>query len=334
VTPAASAIGVVFGFGPVAYARQEQKQQAWVTPEGKVWSVRAALWDVRDKGLPNCFFATDLHGHVDRYDKLLALITRERPSIVFLGGDLLPHSVFSIQSARADFVQDYLVPAFARTHAALGMDYPNIFLILGNDDPRSEEQGFVAASSDGLWHYIHQRKVLFAGFPIYGLAYVPPTPLLLKDWEHYDVSRYVPPGCVSPEEGRRSVPMDASEIKWATIQKDIASLVGEDPLDRGVFLFHTPPYDTPLDRTALDGKTYEHVALDVHVGSIAVKRFIEERQPLLTLHGHIHEAARLTGEWKIRIGRTVCLNGAHDGPELALVRFDLDSPEAATRELL
>ena len=61
---------------------------------------------------------------------------------------------------------------------------------------------------------------------------------------------------------------------------------------------------------------------------------LEQRQPMLTLHGHIHESARLSGEWKIRIGRTVCINGAHDGPELALVRFDLESPSAATRELL
>jgi Icc-related predicted phosphoesterase len=157
---------------------------------------------------------------------------------------------------------------------------------------------------------------------------------LLKDWECYDISRYVPPGSVSPEEGRRSLLADESRIKWETIQRDLDSLVGEEPLDRAVFLFHTPPHDTALDRAALDGKTYEHVALDLHVGSIAVRQFIEERQPLLTLHGHVHESARLTGEWKIRLGRTVCINGAHDGPELALVRLDLESPWDATRELL
>jgi len=285
--------------------------------------------------LSTCFFATDLHGQTDRYDKLLALIIRDRPTAVFLGGDLLPRSGFSaVQSGQADFVHDYLVPAFTRTRDALGTDYPDIFIILGNDDPRREEEGFVAASAAGLWHYVHGRKLFLRDFPVYGLAYVPPTPFLLKDWEHYDVSRYVPPGCVSPEEGRRSVPAEESEIKWATIQKDLALLVGEDLLDRAVFLFHTPPGDTPLDRAALDGKTYEYVPLDVHVGSIAVKRFIEERQPLLTLHGHVHESARLTGEWRIRIGRTVCINGAHDGPDLALVRFDLNAPEAATRELL
>ena len=285
--------------------------------------------------LPTCFFATDLHGQTDRYDKLLSSIVTDRPAAVFLGGDLLPRSAFSaLQSGQVDFVHEYLLPAFTRTRDALGVKYPEIFLILGNDDPRRCEKDFVAAAANGLWHYVHEQKSVLGDFAIYGLAYVPPTPFLLKDWERYDVSRYVPPGCVSPEEGSRTAPTEESEIKWATIQKHLASLVGEDSLDRAVLLFHTPPCDTPLDRAALDGKTYEHAPLDVHVGSIAVKRLIEERQPLLTLHGHIHEAARLSGEWKIRIGRSVCINGAHDGPELALVRFDLESPEAATRDLL
>ena len=284
--------------------------------------------------MPTCFFATDIHGQTDRYDKLLASIVRERPAAVFLGGDLLPRSTFSIQSREADFLHDYLVPSFTEVRDFLGLDYPDIFLILGNDDPRREEEGFIALASQGLWHYIHRQKLLFGEFLIYGLAYVPPTPFLLKDWERYDLSRYVPPGCVSPEQGHRSAPIEESEIKWGTIQKDLAFLVGNDPLDRAVFLFHTPPCETPLDRAALDGRTYEDVPLDLHVGSIAVKRFIEEHQPLITLHGHVHESARLTGEWKIRIGRTICINGAHDGPELALVRFDLKSPEAAIRDLL
>jgi Icc-related predicted phosphoesterase len=99
-------------------------------------------------------------------------------------------------------------------------------------------------------------------------------------------------------------------------------------------LFHAPPYRTDLDRAALDGHTFEHVPLDVHIGSIAIRRFIEERQPLVTLHGHVHESARITGSWRQRIGRTWCFSAAHDGPELALVRFDLEDPGAATRELI
>jgi hypothetical protein len=78
----------------------------------------------------------------------------------------------------------------------------------------------------------------------------------------------------------------------------------------------------------------DHVPLDVHVGSIAVRRFIEARQPWLTLHGHVHESARLTGAWRDRILGTPMLSAAHDGPELALVRFDLERPETASRSLI
>jgi Icc-related predicted phosphoesterase len=278
-----------------------------------------------------------LHGDCDRYEKLIASIARECPDAVFLGGDLLPRSGLSLNPLGSDqpgFLTDYLLPMFTGLRKSSGAEYPAIFLILGNDDPRWQEEQFRTESAQELWHYAHGQKFALNSFSVYCYGCVPPTPFLLKDWECYDVSRYVPPGSVSPEEGRRSVPADESRVKWGTIQRDLDALVGDEPLDRAVFLFHTPPYDTALDRAALDGKTYEHVDLDLHVGSIAVRRFIEHRQPLLTLHGHVHESARLTGEWKVRIGRTVCINGAHDGAELALVRFDLESPWDATRELI
>ncbi len=105
-------------------------------------------------------------------------------------------------------------------------------------------------------------------------------------------------------------------------------------MQRAVLLFHTPPHETRLDRAALDGRAIDDVPLDVHVGSIAVRRFIEETQPLVTLHGHIHESARLTGGWRDRIGETHLFSAAHDGPELALVQFDLEKPADAERLLL
>jgi len=84
----------------------------------------------------------------------------------------------------------------------------------------------------------------------------------------------------------------------------------------------------------LDGRKVDLVPLDVHVGSMAIARFIEAQQPLVTLHGHIHESARLTGAWRQQFGRTHAFSAAHDGPELALVRFDLEDLESATRELI
>jgi len=65
-----------------------------------------------------------------------------------------------------------------------------------------------------------------------------------------------------------------------------------------------------------------------------MRRFIERHQPLLTLHGHVHESAALTGAWMDRIGETVCLSAAHDGPELSLIRFFPEKPAEAERGLL
>jgi Icc-related predicted phosphoesterase len=190
------------------------------------------------------------------------------------------------------------------------------------------------AERQGLWEYMHMRKTTWGNHSVFGYAYVPPTPFRLKDWERYDVSRFVDPGCVSPEDGWHSTTIDKREVRFATIQKDLDALAGEESLERSVMLFHSPPYKTKLDRAGLDGRSVDQVPVDVHVGSIAIRRFIEKRQPLLTLHGHVHESARITGSWKDRIGPTYVLSAVHDGRELALVRFDPDRPEAATRELI
>lgn len=287
--------------------------------------------------LPRGFFSTDLHGQIQRYEKLQSRILQDRPEALFLGGDLLPRAGLSrvqFEAGGGDFVHDYLVPMFRKIRSRVGSEYPEVFLIPGNDDPGSTEAALIAGADEGLWHFAHERKFQWRGFAIYGLACIPPTPFLLKDWERYDISRYVPAGSVSPEEGIRTVAVEENVVKWSTIEKHLAALVGDDSLHRAICLFHAPPCDTPLDRAALDGQMCEEVPIDVHVGSIAVRRFIEQRQPLLTLHGHVHEAARLTGKWKMEIGRTTCINGAHDGPELSLVSFDLESPATAIRELL
>jgi Icc-related predicted phosphoesterase len=282
-------------------------------------------------------FTSDLHGSVHRYRELASAVERYRPPAVLLGGDLFPPSLGQWKApngVEGDFISAFLIPELQALRARMGSDYPEILLILGNDDLRTEEERILEVEKDGLWRYLHGRKSEVGGFQVYGYAFVPPTPFLWKDWEKYDVSRYVPPGCVSPEEGWRTVEISPEEARYGTIREDLEELAGDADLSRAIFLFHTPPHETKLDRAALDGKMVDHVPLDLHVGSIAVQRFIEARQPLLTLHGHIHESARLTGSWRDRLGETHAFTGAHDGPELSLVLFDPETPEGATRLLL
>ena len=280
-----------------------------------------------------CFFASDLHGSSDRYRKLFSAVLRERPQAVFLGGDLLPHR-WADQLAGRDFIREVLVPEVRVMRGQLGSDGPRVFIILGNDDDRATESLFLEGQTEGLWEYAHETWTELDDFQVLGYSYVPPTPFLLKDWERYDVSRFTDPGSVSPEEGQRTVPVDRDEVRFGTIAADLERLTSGRDLERVIMLFHSPPYRSLLDRAALDGRKVDHVPLDVHVGSMAIARFIEARQPLVTLHGHIHESARLTGAWRQQFGRTHAFSAAHDGPELALVRFDLEDLESATRELI
>ena len=181
--------------------------------------------------MTRCFFVSDLHGKIDRYQKLFDTILRDKPQAVFFGGDLLPHGFLSAQS-KSNFVLDFLAVEFDRLQTRLASDYPRVFLILGNDDARIEETAVFEAEQRGIWEYIHNRKVGIGNFAVYGYACVPPTPFQLKDWERYDVSRFVDPGSISPEEGRRTVAVSAREMKYATIQKDLQRLIGTDPLEQ------------------------------------------------------------------------------------------------------
>ncbi len=282
------------------------------------------------------YFVSDLHGDPSRFGKLVAQIKKNRPRAVFLGGDLLPATLThkaSSQSQPVPFVDGYLAPAFRQLQDALGNDYPEVFLILGNDDPRSEEEVFLRHEAAGLWHYMHMKKMALGPFMVYGYSMVPPSPFLLKDWERYDVSRYVDPGCVHPTEGYRTLP-SSEDIAFATIKEDLKVLAGEDDLSNAIFLFHAPPYDTLLDRAGLDGVKVDHVPVDVHVGSIAIKEFIMKRQPRLTLHGHIHESHRITGSWKQKLNKTIACSAAYDGSGLALVSFSGKCQMGATRIIL
>jgi Icc-related predicted phosphoesterase len=77
------------------------------------------------------------------------------------------------------------------------------------------------------------------------------------------------------------------------------------PPERLVLGLHAPPYDTQLDvAPKIDWETLTVQGQDsAHVGSTAVREVIEEVQPILSLHGHIHESRAA-----VRIGRTLAIN--------------------------
>ncbi|MBU0560552.1 MAG: metallophosphoesterase [Bacteroidetes bacterium] len=283
------------------------------------------------------FLVSDIHGSIDKCNKLFELIRTNKPDQLFIAGDIFPSSVFRFSKSfniDEDSFFAFLTNGLKKLNADLGVDYPKIFAILGNDDPKALEELMISMEKSELLNYMSDNVIELEGYAIAGYSYVPPTPFRFKDWEKYDVSRFTDHGAISPEEGIRTVPIDPIEIKYSTIHADLKKLKEQIVQEKFIMLFHSPPYKTNLDRAGLDGKMIEHIQVDVHVGSIAIRKFIEEHQPVLTLHGHIHESTRITGSWKDKIENTVCFNAAHDGKELSVIQFDINDLSSAERILI
>lgn len=281
--------------------------------------------------MTTCYFVSDLHGSISRYELLFREMIRNKPSFVFLGGDLLPHVHRSARLGDKDipdFMNDFLIPGFKKVRNQMGCNYPEVFVIMGNDDHRIEESKLIeAAVKKELWTYLNTSSFKFGPYTIFGYPFVPPTPFLLKDWEKYDVSKSVNPGSISPDKGFRTVEPDYN-VSESTIAADLETMTAGTDLTKAIFLFHSPPNQSLLDQIGTDGKEADHV------GSVAIQNFIRARQPYITMHGHIHESTRLSGHWQQNFGRTIAFNAAHDGPELSLIQFHIDDPASAERKIL
>ncbi len=106
------------------------------------------------------------------------------------------------------------------------------------------------------------------------------------------------------------------------------------PPEKTVYNFHCPPHGSGLDDAPeidADMRPKDAGRSTVPVGSTAVREAIEEGQPALALHGHIHEARGNT-----RIGRTLCINpgSSYEQGQLLGAVVDLDGGKKVKRFVL
>ena len=99
------------------------------------------------------------------------------------------------------------------------------------------------------------------------------------------------------------------ECSEAELGQRIESLAGRvSNMERCVFNLHSPPFNTAIDLAPQLDETLRPLMrggqiMMAPVGSQAVRASIEHHQPLLALHGHIHESRGFT-----YLGRTPCIN--------------------------
>jgi Icc-related predicted phosphoesterase len=99
-------------------------------------------------------------------------------------------------------------------------------------------------------------------------------------------------------------PRECLEDKLAERIDRLASEI--EDMENAIFNIHVPPYGTGLDDApALDAdlKPVDGGTVMKPVGSTAVRDAILRHQPLLALHGHIHESRGVQ-----KLGRTTCIN--------------------------
>ncbi len=112
------------------------------------------------------------------------------------------------------------------------------------------------------------------------------------------------------------------EMKDKDLEKHLKKLVDKlkDP-SNAIFNFHCPPHGTHLDLAPKLTKDLRPVVVAgmvqyEHVGSKAVKKIIKKYQPIVGLHGHIHESGGMD-----KIGRTIVLNPGSEYSEGVLKAY-------------
>lgn len=273
--------------------------------------------------MPDWFFTSDLHGVSDLYEQVLALAAGRRPRVVIIGGDLGPHATGDAGVLRQRlFLEGFLVE-FARRlrEAAPGT---RLLLLMGNDDWRTNHDALEAQDGE-LWDVLHERVVTVDGVRVAGLSWVPITPFLIKDWERWEDGAAESPARLAGVRSEDGVVRDYAfdpAHRAPTIADALAALAGAEGSPECLYVLHSPPHGTSCDVTR-DGH---------HVGSRAIRAFIERLQPPLVLSGHIHESPTVSKAWHDRIGTSVVVNpGQFGSPRLSGVWFDPQRPADTLR---
>ncbi|MFQ5428690.1 MAG: metallophosphoesterase [Phycisphaerae bacterium] len=268
-------------------------------------------------------YTSDLHGSETHYERLLAVAESTRPDLVVLGGDLLPDDS-ALQPDRLGHGQpEYVRTRFRQIVGDLrrSSGCKGVLLIFGNHDWGSCVPAMGELASEGLVSILNPKEPLqIDGLSFLGYSCTPPTPWFVKDFERLDQPGDRPPllgGALWDARFSRPVQHGAAHLYEIapSIAEDLASV--KEPAAPWVFVVHAPPHATHLDR-AYGNHSY---------GSKAIREAIERLQPLLSLHGHIHESPKVSGHWRDALGETVSVNPGQETLTLNYVLVDIDVAE-------
>jgi Icc-related predicted phosphoesterase len=290
----------------------------------------------RGEGERTIFFASDLHGSQVCFRKFVAAAKFYGADTLLLGGDISAKIVVPIVSTgpgryaaqfhgREERIDDTTIDDFEQRAANSGLytermepdEYQHYV-----DHPAEVEQLFGRVMRRTVQRWIEYAKTRLDGSGV--VIYNAPgnddpkevDEVLLTHGE--DRVRFVEGEIVELAPGMEMLSTGYTNVTpWDThreysedeIRAHLREMTGRlTHPERAIFNIHVPPYNSRLDTAPLLGqdlkvKTSAGAQVTAPVGSVAVREAIEEIQPLLGLHGHIHESGG-----SVKIGRTTAIN--------------------------
>eukprot|EP01118_Nematostelium_gracile_P004366 TRINITY_DN1510_c0_g1_i2.p1 TRINITY_DN1510_c0_g1~~TRINITY_DN1510_c0_g1_i2.p1 ORF type:complete len:268 (+),score=54.69 TRINITY_DN1510_c0_g1_i2:235-1038(+) len=259
--------------------------------------------------------------------------------------------------------KEWLLTTWPKLISPLKQNKIECFVIVGNGDVSKNYPIHLQHEFNKLYKMINcKRMKLSNDLEIVGYPFVPFSYSSLKDFEKFDMSPSICPSewkdsnlirklkgqyttsAYHSNTQRKSfdknekmekedwhkVAYDQKREENDSIQIDLKDEIFTKNAKKTIYVFHSPPYDTIADVTTRKE----------HVGSVAVRNFIEKSQPFLTLHGHIHETVLMSSRYCQKIGESILLCSGNDplyddghpsGDDLYILDIDVNDPSSAKR---
>lgn len=304
------------------------------------------------------FYASDIHGSDLLWRKFINAARFYGVQNLIMGGDIAGKAVVPIirrqdryyapdVAGDRGYSEDQL-PELERRIRDLG-EYPYLMTeeeienIQGN--PKATAQLFVRAMSQTLerWLRLAEERLHGSGVRLFVMLgndddpelrdVLVQSPIVVDAEEHVedlgDGFEMLSYGYANPTPWH-----SPRELTETELQTRLEALVAhlKDP-ERAVFNLHVPPIRTAIDTAPVIDEHLNPIIQGGNIvtgpaGSEAVRAVIEKYQPILALHGHIHESRGI-----VRIGRTVCVNpgSAYGEGILHGALFELDRKKGLKR---
>jgi Icc-related predicted phosphoesterase len=300
------------------------------------------------------FYTTDIHGSERCFRKFLNAGKFYKADVIILGGDMtgkmmVPVVEYERGRFRARFLNKELVASNGNELEKLEDEirysgyYPHRTDSPGleklNANPEQVETLFSQLMLDTTRRWVRMAEDRLKGTSIKCFMTPGNDDQLVIDSAFGDSDRVVnPEGKIARVDDTHEMissgyatitpwkcPRDVTEEELSAKIESMVSKV--ESIENCIFNLHCPPYDSGLDSGPKLDENLRYVTevgqpVIIPLGSKAVRHMIEKYQPLVGLHGHIHESRGAR-----KIGRTMCFNPGSEYAEGVLRGLVIDLDE-------